>query len=220
MKLIFLILLFSFTVSAQRPVAVPVDEFGQTSCGELLARIDNLFIQLKNFPQSTAYVVIYPRRGGLRTAERKKEFIENVFNRRNFDINRLRIVRGTEVESEMGRFYLVPTGAADPVPDAVAWPERKFDLASPFVFGIEGDEDPCPAFPFPKYAELLRLNPELRGHVVIFPFQGRSRNAAMKQWLNVLTEAYKVPRKQLRFFFGKPRDWGYTEFWIVPVRSK
>lgn len=222
MKLLLLLLfcLFSFGVSAQRPEAIPVDEFRKVNCGDLLARIDNLFIQLENNPQATALIVLAPGKGDPRTVEKTKNFIENIFNRRGFDPKRFRIVRGLEAESEIGKFYLLPAGASDPVPGAVAWPEKKIDLASPFVFGMEGDEDPCPDFPFPKYAELLRSNPELRGHVVIFPFPGHSRNAAMKQWLNVLTEAYKVPRKQLRFFFGKPRNWPYTEFWIVPVKKK
>lgn len=185
--LLALILVVSISVYGQRPIAIPVDEFRRIGCGDLLARIDNFFIQLINNPQMTAYIVLAPGKSDLRTAENKKQFIENIFNRRKFDTTRLRIVRDMEADSEIVKFYLLPAGAVDPVKDAVAWPEKKLDLASPFIFGVERDEDPCPDFPLPKYAELLRSNPDLRGHVVIFPNTLYNQNATKQRWLIAFT---------------------------------
>lgn len=151
----------------------------------------------------------------------KKVFIENIFRRRRADLSRLRIIRGKESEAEAGAIFLLPRGAATPVQETVAWPEpKKLDLTKPFIFGSEAVEDPCPDFPLPTYVELLRSNPNLRGHIVIFPLSRRYQRETAAQWIKELTEKDKVPRNPLRVFFGKQSSLEYVEFWIVPVRSK
>jgi hypothetical protein len=217
----FFLLVSTPSILAQQITeAIKIDEFGKLNCGDLLARIDNLYLQLENNPDASAFIVIHPKKGLLGQAAYRKKFIEDVFMRRRFDLSRLRIVRGDESEPEAGAFYLLPTGAADPIKEAGIWPEEKLNFTSPLVFGSEGDEDPCPSFPFPKYAEIIKSNPNLRGHIVIFPYPGHSRNAALKKWIRVLTTEYKIPRGQLRFFFGKAQGYSYTEFWVVPVKRK
>ncbi len=218
--IIAFVLLLATVGIGQRPAeAIPVDQFEKVNCEDLLARIDNLLVQLENNPESSAFIVINSKKGAPRGAEDSKTLIETIFQLRRFDLKRLRIVRGKESESDGGMFYLVPPGTDDPIKPAAAWPEKNLDFGSPFIYGVEADDDPCPSFPLPKYAETLRSNPSLRGHIVFFPHPRRNRNALMKEWTKALTVDHKIPRRQLRFFFGKASEWSYTEFWLVPVKE-
>ncbi|MBK8466850.1 MAG: hypothetical protein IPL32_13555 [Chloracidobacterium sp.] len=203
------------------PQAVKVDEFGMVTCGDLLSRIDNLFVQMGNNPNASAFIVIYPKKGLLGKAERQRKFIENIFQRRQSDVDRLRIIRGEESESEAGAFFLLPPGAAAPINEVLGWPEKKtLDLTKPFIFGTEADEDPCPDFPFSTYARLILSNPNVRGHIVIYPYSRKYRHEVAADWIRTLTAKYGVPRKQLRVFFGTQANSPYSEFWIVPVKKR
>ena len=54
-----ILLLFAICVSAQTNEARQVDEFGELSCEDILARSDNLLNDLNKNPESVAYIIFY-----------------------------------------------------------------------------------------------------------------------------------------------------------------
>ena len=216
-----IVLLFAISCSGQEmPKASLVDEFGEVTCEDLLARTDNLSIQMANNPTSTALIVIHPQNGTLAKAIHYKEFIEKTFQRHNLDSSRLRIVRGKEKDSVGGSFWLVPRGAENPVNETIVWPEKKLDLSKPFIFDAEDDEGVCPTFSARTYAELIKANPNVRGHIVISPYSRSQQMETASHWLHILRKDYEIPRNRLRVFFTRPTDWSHVEFWIVPIKKK
>jgi len=215
------VLLFVISGFAQeKPKANLVDEFGKITCEDLLARIDNLSVQMSNNPTSTAFVGIQPQENTLTKAIYYKQYIEKTFQRRNYDSSRLRIVQGKETDSIAGSFWLVPPDAEDPVKETLPWPEKKLDLTKPFIFDSEADEGVCRTFSARTYAELLKANPNVRGHIVVHPYLRGQRTETALHWLRIFREDFNVPKNRLRVFITKPTDWPYVEFWIVPLKKK
>jgi hypothetical protein len=56
---LLILVLFAFSVTAQNKEARQIDEFGRIPCGDFLARMNALFIELQNSPDSKIYVVYY-----------------------------------------------------------------------------------------------------------------------------------------------------------------
>jgi len=78
----FLLLLsFVFSVSAQNKEARKIDEFAIIPCGDFMARMDSIFAELQNSPDSKIYVVYYGGR------YRK----ENVWNKKIKNFNKLKL---------------------------------------------------------------------------------------------------------------------------------
>jgi len=71
------IFLVAICVSAQTDKARNIDEFGRLPCGDFLARMDNIFIESQNSPDSKIYVVYYGGR------YRKK----NIWNKKTKELN-------------------------------------------------------------------------------------------------------------------------------------
>ncbi len=69
---LFISLLFIVSVSAQTNEARKIDEFGRIPCDEFMARMDSVFITLKDSPDSKIYVIYYGGRYRRTTSGRNK----------------------------------------------------------------------------------------------------------------------------------------------------
>ena len=79
------------------------------------------------------------------------------------------------------------------------------------------NDDACPLFIPENYAKIIKENPNVRGHIVIFNPAKKESRREIEEWVKLLTEEYKVPRNRLKIFFGKNNAIpDLVEFWIVP----
>jgi hypothetical protein len=53
------LLLFVFNISAQTKEARKINEFGIIRCGDFMARMDSIFVELQNTPNSEIHVIYY-----------------------------------------------------------------------------------------------------------------------------------------------------------------
>jgi hypothetical protein len=99
--------------------AVRLDEFGRVACGDELARLDNLAIELESDPRLVAYVVVRgPRRAGRKGLSRAlvTRMMTYLVKRRGFARGRVVGVDAGEAAEVRGEFWLAPRGAPAPVP--------------------------------------------------------------------------------------------------------
>jgi hypothetical protein len=236
-SLILVIILTSLQVALgqNKSEAVLVDKFdGVINFGHLSAIIHNFFQALSNDSSSQGYVVIYPAKDSAKKnfwRERRYEnHIKNEISLQKFDKRRISIVRSKERDSIEVEFWEVPIGIEKPFSTEEKWAEIQKDLAKPFVFGYISLEEIFPNFIPEFYADYIKNNENLRGHIVVFDASRKFALERANEWIKVLTEEYKVPRNRLKVFFAKQsnsviRFGGATnpvevEFWLVPERKK
>ena len=108
-----------------------IDEFGLTTDCDFRGRIDVFLAELHNKSTATGYIIVYkgadvlPARYDSPGAERR---IRNHINFRNFDMQRLVIIRGGFRNEMSTQLWIVPLGAEPPVPtDTVPAPTIPVD---------------------------------------------------------------------------------------------
>ncbi|HEX9961724.1 MAG TPA: hypothetical protein VGB00_12365 [Pyrinomonadaceae bacterium] len=220
--LILLILLVSsqFCSGQEKSEAILFDRFaGDLPCGDIMGRTDNfLYELLKNDPKSQGYVIIYPEKNSLKTGLRLERIISGNIYVRRFNKSRITIIRSKKQDaSSMAEFWKVPFGAAKPSFVEEKWSETP--ITKSFIFRSIWGDDACPTFIPENYANLIKDNLYLRGHIVIFNKSKKDARKEMKQWLELFAKEYKVPRNRLKFFFSKNGGMPDVEFWIVLTKK-
>jgi hypothetical protein len=231
---VLLIILFASSqlcFGQDKSEAVLFDSFNKVVPEEMAARLESFITELRSEPNSQGYVLIYPEKDSIkqnfRLERRYEKFIKEIISLVRFDKNRILIVRSKEAETVKVEFWKVPPGIDKPFSVEDKWSETLPDLTKPFIFGFTHPEEIFPNFTPEFYADYLKNNENLRGHIVVFNNFNNSREDANK-WIKVLTEEYKVPRNRLKVFFGKtngsiiylgkgllPVE---AEFWLVPKK--
>lgn len=129
---ILLLVLFASVVAGQQPQKV--DEFEAYTCDDLIARIDNFVIHMKDIPNSKGLVFLYegkyrelrtlangethrvpirPRRGEIAG---RKALIQRFFRLRRFDVKNVDFVEGGYRNFHTIEFWVIPFGAPKPKP--------------------------------------------------------------------------------------------------------
>lgn len=218
--LTLLILLVSLEVcfGQEKSEALLIDKFGNLACGDIMARTDILLHELLKDPNSQGYVVLYPEKNSVKEALRLEKIINGGIYMRRFDKNRITVVRSKEnnYKEATVEFWKVPFNAEKPSFVEEKWADSAIAITKPFIFGSIWNDDACPLFMPENYAKLIKDNPHLRGHIVIFNKSKKEAHNEMEEWLKLLTEEYKVPQNRLKIFFGKNNGIPDVEFWIVP----
>lgn len=116
----------SLVCSAECGVSMPVpkivsrkfDEFPDISRNDEKARLDNLVIELQNDPTATAYVVVYPGRGGKRgdVQHHASRIVEYLVHSRGLDAHRIVTLVGSPREELFVELWITPQGATPPNP--------------------------------------------------------------------------------------------------------
>lgn len=214
--LICLFVVSQISFGQEKPKAILVDEFGNISCDDFLARIDGLFNELQNEPNSQGYVVIYGKKDYLRRKIAYELWTNGAIKFRNFDSSRIIKVRGAETENIKIQFWKVSIGADKPYFNEASWnfvfqPKTKL-----FIFH-DDLEQICSSVSFEKvFAEYLNANPQSRGHIVIYE---KSLKQFEKQKRKIQDLLKDIPSNRLRYFFIK-RGNSNTEYWLVPGKRK
>lgn len=210
-----IVLFFAVSVFAQeKPKATLIDEFGSTQCDEMLARKDNLSIQLNNSPGAHGVVTV----SGSNAVLIKKLELEILFTsgslQRRADASRIQFIRGSENGEPQMRFWSVPADAPAPDIPAKTWDLRLSPETKPFYFFADGD-DICRYSTVDKYIkELLQANPGLRVNVVIPSGNWKRFRQVRRFTLDAYGHEYS---KRLRFFrVRNPFSVSRREFWLLP----
>jgi hypothetical protein len=217
-----LILFVCFQICfGQEKQAVLSDTFKIIPLGELWARIDTFVQQLQRNSNSKAYIVIYPEKESaklnFRLEVRYAQLINNrIYQQNNFDERRIKIGISKVKDDFEVKLWTIPESKEIPFMIEREWSESPPDLTKPFIFGEEDMKDPYPYFAPKRYANLIKNNSNLRGHIVIFNKSKKERQVKAQEWIKEFTEEYKVPRSQLKIFFGNNKGNPDVEFWIVP----
>lgn len=228
---LFLIILFASSqlcFGQNKSEAVLVSSFGKAVEEVIAANLDGFFQELMRSPQEQGYVVIYPEKKSRKptySLERRYErFIKKMISTQGFDKNRIIFVQSKEEETIKVEFWIVPQGVDKPFSIENKWSEILPDLTKPFIFGFTDPDAIFPNFVPEFYADYLKNNENLRGHIVVF---NKSREDA-DMWIEILTIRYKVPRNRLKVFFsktngsiirlGRGSSPVEAEFWLVPKK--
>jgi len=129
--ILFLLLSFAFSVSAQEKEARKIDEFGKLGCDDYLARMDNAINEASNNPTSTVYILIYEgkemkynsrkRKDELvnpvsGSAKAKIDSIKKYVSLRKFPIKNFAFIESGFREESAIEIWIVPKGVLPPKP--------------------------------------------------------------------------------------------------------
>ena len=227
-------LVLSFAVYAQtsEPLARKIDEFGDIQASDLIARLDNLAIQLQNEPMARGFLIVYRERRDMpglsnRYAHRMKDYLVNT---RGLASERIATVDGGIAGCLTQELWIVsPGGAPKPRPDAYLDgyqpPAYKFDehnYSSPdgpdgLVYWRE-PPDELLAY-LEAFAIELRKNPKSYGYLIAYRSAKRDRPPVARSMLqterNFLTKKLGVKPSQIKMVDGGTREWRTMELWIA-----
>ena len=98
---------------AAKPDAELVDEFQKQVDDEVKARVDNFYIRLNNDPNAQGYIINY---GTAAEIKKRRAQIMKAINFRKYDVSRVTFVDSISDGGVNTKFYLVPSGADNPMP--------------------------------------------------------------------------------------------------------
>jgi hypothetical protein len=218
LRVLLFLISFSVGVSAQeRPTPVLVDEFGQITCEDLLARQDYFLSELSNNPQDIGYAVIYD--SGQDPKGLAKLLNAGIYTRR-FDRSRFKIALAKGSDGSVnGQFWRVLPGAS--LPDFEPVSEPPTDPSKPMLFGADFSENICPTFSPDLFVKLVNENPGAHGRVVIVGPNWSSRKAAARVELEMLERA-NLRRNKIKFYYiHRPKlSFIEMEYWYIPSPKK
>lgn len=212
------------------PRARKFDEFADIEASDLIARLDNLAIQLQSEPNVKAFLVVYRTRRDLpglsnRYAHRMKGYLTIS---RGVSPDRVVTVDGGEASCLTQELWIVPQGTA-PQPRTDARPSSyqpavyKFDESfygevRDLYYWQDSNEETLEAFGLE-----LRKNPKSIGYLVAYRDASRSGPRAVQTALrsrrNFLIKEYGIKAGRIRTVAGGYRDSFTMELWISQERG-
>lgn len=231
-----LLLQFSQLAVAQTnaPAARKIDEFGDIQHSDLIARLDNLAIELQNEPGARAFVIVYRSRRDLaglsnRFALHIKDYL---VNSRNIPPERVVTVDGGVALCLTQELWVVPVGAA-PLPrkevyfgsgddEAYKLDEHYYHLPHDSGGSIYWSEAPDNLTVYlDAFAAALRKEPSSLGYLVAYEQGGRDRPGTARRMLkrekDFLIKVYGIKPTRIRTACGGYRKWRKMELWVVPA---
>ncbi|HMT08514.1 MAG TPA: hypothetical protein PKA82_10955 [Pyrinomonadaceae bacterium] len=217
-SLLVLVVLLSTlaTIGQDKPQAELVDEFGPIQCDELLARIDNLAIRVRNDPATKGVAVISGSNTHLIEKLQLEIRLTSGIRRHGADIRSIvTVVRGKEEGKTLVQFWVVPSGAEEPARSASKW-----NLSIPTqnkLIDFHADNDAiCYYLTVHEYLrELLDANPKLRIKAVV----GETSLKRFRNKAAILRQAFgSYDSRRLRIV--RKREFAYydtlTNYYLMP----
>lgn len=214
------------------PLARKFDEFGDIQASDLIARLDNLAIELQHQPTARGFLIVYRERRDMpglsnRYAHRMKDYLVNT---RGIASERVATVDGGIAGCLTQELWIVsPGGAPRPRPDAY------FDGYQPSAYKFDEHQYSSPDGPdglvywreppdellgyLEAFAIELRKNPKSRGYLIAYRSAARDRAPVARAMLqnegNFLVKKLGVKPSQLKMIDGGTREWRTMELWIA-----
>jgi len=221
--LFLIILLASFQIyfGQEKPTAILFSRMGRSNCEDVGVRTSAFGFQLKDASNAQGFIVIYGKKGESYRNLRFEQFIKDVIDLMTFDRVRFTFVHGEERENLELEFWIVPTGAENPVYTEGNW-NYELEVKKAFLFheNYSGPVGVCEPNSSPElYSKFLVANPNLRGNVVIYETSRGKFRQTEKRLLSELVDDNKVPRNKLKTFYVK-EEFSGVEYWLVPQKKK
>jgi hypothetical protein len=208
---------FSQTVNE---TAVKFDEFGDILASDLIARLDNLAVQLQNAPNTKAFLVVY-RTGrdlpGLsnRYAHRMEGYLVAT---RRIDPARVVTVDGGEASCLTQEIWIVPPGAT-PKPRDDAYQRSYHPAVYKFdeqYFGEKGDlyywRDSASDL-YEGFGLELQKHPQATGYLIAY--RPRTGKTPLDTARNFLIKHFGIKPGRLKTIAGGYREVPALELWIA-----
>lgn len=213
-----LILLLTVLVCGQdNATTLYSDDVGRTSCEELKARIDAVFIVLAANPGSVGVVELAEQGDALKSLG-LESIVTGTMIARNYDAGRLWIFRTAASDRIVMRLRVIPDGSDPSSIKTKVW-DLTLNLQRTLELYEEYDEvdSVCPGGSLTgHFFELLAANQRYRGNIVI-----REKNrSSWKNRRKVIEESnIAVPLSRLRFFYVRSK-YPVIEYWLVPPKKR
>jgi hypothetical protein len=218
------------------PLARKLDEFGDIQASDLIARLDNLAIQLQDEPNARAFLIVYRSRRDLpglsnRYAHRMKDYLVET---RGISSERVVTVDGGIAECLTQELWVVlPGGAPKPRTDAY------FDSYQPSAYKFDehsySSPKEVPEVTYwrgaPEYmlgtleafAQELQKNPKAYGYLIAYKSATGDRAGDSKTMLrterNFLVQEFGIKPSRIKTIDGGSRRWRTMELWIAQSRE-
>jgi hypothetical protein len=231
-----LLLSSSAFAQADSPLARRLDDFGDIQPSDLIARLDNLAIQLQDEPNARGFLIVYRERRDLpglsnRYAHRMRDYL---VNSRGISAERVVTVDGGIAGCLTQELWIVsPGGAPKPRPDAY------FDSYQPSAYKFDEHhysssrepdgisywrEPPDELLAYLEaFALELRKNPKSYGYLIAYRSATRDRAGVTKIMLrnerDFLVKEFGIKPGRIKTIDGGTREWRTMELWIAQNRE-
>lgn len=215
--------------------ALKFDEFGDIQASDLIARLDNLAIQLQNEPTTKAFLIVYRTRRDLaglsnRYAHRMKGYMVHT---RGISPDRVITVDGGEASCLTQELWIVsPGGAPKPRPDAYSNSYQqsayKFDEHY-YAYPREPESGPYwqdvsdyPVGYLEAFGQELQKRPRSNGYLIAYK-TARDRPNISRSMLrherSFLIKEFGIKPARIKTIDGGYRDVRTMELWITQGRG-
>jgi len=207
------------------------DEFGDILASDLIARLDNLAIQVQNEPNTKAFLVVYRTRRDLpglsnRYAHRMKSYM---VNSRGLPPERIVTVDGGEASCLTQELWIVlPGGAPQPRPDAYhnSYQPSVYKFDEHHLSDSDGDYSYWQEYPLgalEAFGQELQKHRRAIGYLVAYQgAQGNGPRVAqtmLRRERNFLIREFGIKPSRIKTIAGGYREWGTMELWIAQERG-
>ncbi len=236
LKLSIVILFLTVGIYAQeKSEATLIDEFGKICSEDLMARYDNLLIQLQNEPSSKGYIIFNGENSQEGTNILYSGYVSKIYpSMRGYNLNRLVFIRGKNSDTMQTKFWIVPDGAKPPEIKNI-FQSQKINSTTRFqetyaelfkypdsgLSFVNGFYDlGCNFAPnLQDFAKILLSDDNLTGYLIIYGSKKQAKK--IKNFsVKALVKTYKVPQKRLKTIYGERREEAEIEIWFVPNGDK
>lgn len=228
LAIICLALLGTTTLRAQDDI-FPIDEFGKVSCEDLIARVDNLGIQLTALKKETRPgYVIFLRKGAEATEQDwQMIFIHRTLISRFGNQLNVTFLRKTSDLGPSTEFWINPP---DVFPEIRKGLFGNSEVIFRIPFNIEkrtlfDDESvgSCSNFVQDGFVRMLQSDPTLTGYIVSINYPKRERSELIKHFRDMLREN-TLEDRGVRFYFKTKKmpdgsSFGINEYWLMPKKK-
>ncbi|HEV7472976.1 MAG TPA: hypothetical protein VGN90_02935 [Pyrinomonadaceae bacterium] len=201
------------------------DEFDDIYASDLIARLDNLAIQLQNAPDTKAFLVVYRARRDLpglsnRYAQRMKSYL---IRSRGISPEQVVTVDGGVASSLVQELWIVPPGTTPQpradvslssyYPAVYKFDEHRYaDDGTQYYWGDSHEEL------LEGFAVELQKNVKATGYLVAYRDASRGASRAVQNTLrnerNILIKEYGIQPARIKTIAGGYRGSFVTELWI------
>jgi len=208
------------------------DEFGDIEASDLIARLDNLTVQVQNEPGSKAFLIVYRTKRDLpglsnRYAHRMRSYL---VNSRGLPAERVVIVDGGVAPCLSQELWVVlPGGAPKPrkdaydnsyKPDVYKFDEHYYQTRKPdpdeIHYWASAPEDLTSYLE--AFGEALLKDRKLVAYLVAFREADRDNQRVIDRMLrterNFLIKEFRLDPSRIKIVDGGYREWRTMELWI------
>lgn len=220
---IIFVLLFAVPEFAQQNSgAILVDEFGNVTCEDLLARTDNLGIKLLASPDQRAFVILSGTGNAGKRADSFSKFVHRALIGRfglEFHVTILRDKRQNEFG---GKIWLIPEGNSFDTSNLESVEEIPFRIRKRTLYDTETG-DVCETWAATGFTRILKADSKLTGYIVEVNYSLSERRRSIQDWGRFLKEN-GLESMGLRLYFRRNKHTynsiPFREYWLIPKKQK